>query len=580
MTEINGIMLLMGALLLVSILAAAVSNRLGAPLLLTFLIIGMLAGEEGLLRIQFSSPTVAFFIGSLALVIILFDGGMRTHRERFRVALWPAISLATIGVALTCAITASAVVWLFDMPWPIALLIGAILSSTDAAAVFGIFQSQKLRIKQRVAATLEIESGTNDPMAIILTMTMTSMIATAQEFSFIKVTVDVLQQLLLGLVIGWFGGRSFVYMARKITVQFSFFPLLAAASAVVVFALTSAAGGSGYLAVYLMGFVIGNSRLPQLMHILQVQDGLAWLSQIMMFLILGLLVTPSHLIEHLPLSLTVAALMIFIARPIAVWVSLLPFAFPWREQVFMSWVGLRGAVPIILALYPWLMGLENQQLFFDIAFVVVLISLLLQGWTLAGLARWLGLEVPPSAEPDGRMPLDRISSKDPLELFAFDMTDRSPACDHSWHELRWSVPVECVGVIRQGEWYPNHSSLRFCEADTVMVVAKAQHVDDVSRVLSAGGQRQALNNTSFFGDFSLRGDVTLVAVAAFYPVGELPADSTGHSITSYFSEKFHRRVVVGDQLRLGGVQLTVRELHEDTGAIAIVGVKLLTVASS
>jgi len=576
LTEINGIILLMGALLLVSILAVTVSNRLGAPLLLTFLVIGMLAGEEGILGIQFSSPTAAFFIGSLALVIILFDGGMRTHKERFRVALWPAISLATVGVALTCAITAAAIVWLFDMPWPIALLIGAILSSTDAAAVFSIFQSQNLRIKQRVAATLEIESGTNDPMAIILTMTMTSMIATVQEFSVVAVSLDVLQQLLLGLLIGWFGGRSFVYLARKITVQFSFFPLLAAASAVVVFALTSAAGGSGYLAVYLMGFVIGNSRLPQLMHILQVQDGLAWLSQIMMFLILGLLVTPSHLIEHLPLSFTVAALMIFIARPIAVWVSLLPFAFPWRDQVFISWVGLRGAVPIILALYPWLMGLENQQLFFDIAFVVVLISLLLQGWTLAGLARWLGLEVPPSAEPNGRMPLDRINSNDPLELFAFDMTERSPACDHSWNELRWSVPVECVGVIRQGEWYPNNSTLKFSDQDTVMVVAKAQHIDEVSRVLAAGGQRQALNSTSFFGDFSLRGEVTLVAVAAFYPVGELPPDSAEHTISSYFTEKFHRRVVVGDQLRLGSVQLTVRELHEDTGAIATVGVKLLT----
>lgn len=580
MTEINGIMLLMGALLLVSILAAAVSNRLGAPLLLTFLITGMLAGEEGLLKIQFSNPTVAFFIGSLALVIILFDGGMRTHKERFRVALWPAISLATIGVALTCAITASAVVWLFDLPWPVALLIGAILSSTDAAAVFGIFQSQNLRIKQRVAATLEIESGTNDPMAIILTMTVTAMIATAEQFSWLTMTLDVLQQLLLGLVIGWFGGRSFVYMARKITVQFSFFPLLAAASAVVVFAVTAGAGGSGYLAVYLMGFVIGNSRLPQLMHILQVQDGLAWLSQIMMFLILGLLVTPSHLMEHWQLSLTVALLMIFIARPIAVWISLLPFAFPWREQVFMSWVGLRGAVPIILALYPWLMGIEDQQLFFDIAFVVVLISLILQGWTLAGLARWLGLEVPPSAEPDGRMPLDRISSKDPLELFAFDMTERSPACDHSWNELRWSVPVECVGVVRAGEWYPNHSSLRFSDGDTVMVVAKAQHVDDVSRVLAAGGQRQALNSTSFFGDFSLRGDVSLVAVAAFYPVGDLPAGGQQHTINSYFAEKFHRRVVVGDQLRLGGVQLTVRELHDESGAIATVGVKLLSSPSS
>src|SRR5690606_36586487 len=258
------------------------SNRLGAPLLLTFLVVGMLAGEEGVLGIGFDNPELAFVIGSLALIVIIFDGGMRTNRERFRVALGPALTLATLGVALTCALTAAGVVWLFDLPWPTALLIGAILSSTDAAAVFSIFQSQNLRIKQRVASTLEIESGTNDPMAIILTMTLTSIIASAETFSLGWISVDVVQQVVIGYLAGWIGGRSFVWMAQKISVQFSFFPLLSAASAVVIFAITSGIGGSGYLAVYLMGYKIGNSRLPQLPHILQVQDGLAWLSQIMM----------------------------------------------------------------------------------------------------------------------------------------------------------------------------------------------------------------------------------------------------------------------------------------------------------
>src|SRR5690554_3504892 len=202
LASITGIMLLMGSLLLISILAAVVSNRLGAPLLLTFLVVGMLAGEEGVLGIEFSNPELAFFIGSIALVIILFDGGMRTHKERFRVALWPAISLATIGVALTCAITAAGVVWLFDLPWPTALLIGAILSSTDAAAVFSIFQSQNLRIKQRVASTLEIESGTNDPMAIILTMAITAIIASNESFSLAVISLDILQHVTIGFIGG------------------------------------------------------------------------------------------------------------------------------------------------------------------------------------------------------------------------------------------------------------------------------------------------------------------------------------------------------------------------------------------
>ncbi|WP_417664403.1 potassium/proton antiporter [Pseudidiomarina donghaiensis] len=573
MASINGIMLLMGSLLLISILAAVVSNRLGAPLLLTFLVVGMLAGEEGVLGIQFSNPELAFFIGSLALVIILFDGGMRTHKERFRVALWPAISLATIGVALTCALTAAGVVWFFDLPWPTALLIGAILSSTDAAAVFGIFQSQNLRIKQRVASTLEIESGTNDPMAIILTMTLTSMIAAADSFSWGWMTVDVLQQLAIGYLAGWVGGRFFVWMAQKITVQFSFFPLLAAATAVVIFALASAIGGSGYLAVYLMGYKIGNSRLPQLPHILQVQDGLAWLSQIMMFLILGLLVTPSHLIQHWALSLSVAVMMIFVARPLAVLISLAPFSFPWKEQVFVGWVGLRGAVPIILALYPWLTGLPNQELYFDIAFMVVMVSLIVQGWSLAPMARWLGLEIPAPAEPDRRMPLDRVGSKDPMELWAYQVTERSPACDHYWPELRLDVPAEFLGVIRNGEWLMPNQQPQFCEGDTALVVAKVEHVDAISKVLAAGGKTTELQSSEFFGDFSLRGDLTLSEVASFYTLGELDDSIKALTLNDYFTQKFHRRVVVGDHLQLGTVRLTAREVTDD-GFIQQVGIKL------
>ncbi|CUA84307.1 potassium/proton antiporter, CPA1 family (TC 2.A.36) [Pseudidiomarina woesei] len=565
----------MGSLLLISILAAVVSNRLGAPLLLTFLVVGMLAGEEGVLGIQFSNPELAFFIGSLALVIILFDGGMRTHKERFRVALWPAISLATIGVALTCALTAAGVVWFFDLPWPTALLIGAILSSTDAAAVFGIFQSQNLRIKQRVASTLEIESGTNDPMAIILTMTLTSMIAAADSFSWGWMTVDVLQQLAIGYLAGWVGGRFFVWMAQKITVQFSFFPLLAAATAVVIFALASAIGGSGYLAVYLMGYKIGNSRLPQLPHILQVQDGLAWLSQIMMFLILGLLVTPSHLMQHWALSLSVAVMMIFVARPLAVLISLAPFSFPWKEQVFVGWVGLRGAVPIILALYPWLTGLPNQELYFDIAFMVVMVSLIVQGWSLAPMARWLGLEIPAPAEPDRRMPLDRVGSKDPMELWAYQVTERSPACDHYWLELRLDVPAEFLGVIRNGEWLLPNQQPQLCEGDTALVVAKVEHVDAISKVLAAGGKTTELQSSEFFGDFSLRGDLTLAEVASFYTLGELEESIQALTLNDYFTQKFHRRVVVGDHLQLGTVRLTAREVTDD-GFIQQVGIKLMS----
>ncbi|WP_088328947.1 potassium/proton antiporter [Lacimicrobium sp. SS2-24] len=572
MAEINTILLFIGALLVLSILASVLSDRLGAPLLLVFLIMGMLAGEEGIGGIEFHSPELSFLIGSAALAIILFDGGMRTQKERFRVALWPAISLATVGVALTCSLTAAGAVYFFDLPWPTALLIGAILSSTDAAAVFGIFQSRGVVLKQRVASTLEIESGTNDPMAVILTMALTGALVSGVELHLYPLLLDVGWQMLVGLIAGWLGGKGFVFMARKIPLNFSFLPLLAAASAITVFALTSHINGSGFLAVYLMGYLIGNARLPHLIHILQVQDGLTWLGQILMFLILGLLVTPSNLIAHAPLAISVALVLIFVARPIAVLVCLLPFSFPWREQVFISWVGLRGAVPIILALYPWLSGLEDQELYFDVAFFVVLTSLFIQGWTMAPIARWLGLEVPETPHPKERVPLESIASEDPLEVMSFPISADVPAFEHKWFELNFSADIAFAGVIREHIWIPPDPNSRLLDKDVLLVLAKDADIDSISRVLAASGEGRKLKESEFFGDFSLHGDLTLTEVNNFYPLGDLAKKVADLSLSEYFSLKYHRRVVVGDSLRLGQVILTVRELDEK-GNIMSLGIR-------
>ncbi|MCK7459346.1 potassium/proton antiporter [Idiomarina aminovorans] len=572
MDSANTLILLCGLLLVVSILAAVASNRLGAPVLLTFLLIGMLAGEQGVLGIEFNNPDVAFFIGSSALVIILFDGGMRTHPERFRVALWPAISLATVGVALTCTLVASLAVYWFGLPWPAALLMGAILSSTDAAAVFGIFQSRGLQIKERVASTLEIESGSNDPMAVILTLTMTGAVASGNFPDWYWIGLDIVWQLIGGLTIGWLGGRLFILAARKLPLSFSFFPLLAVASAISIYALTAKLHASGFLAVYLMGFVIGNARLPQLVHILQVQDGLAWLSQIAMFLILGLLVVPSHLVANAPVAIGIAFTLIFIARPFAVVVSLLPFSFPWREQVFISWVGLRGAVPIILALFPWLSGVPNQELYFDIAFVVVMISLVIQGWSIAPVVRWLGLEVPLKARPQQRMPLSSIPSKEALEVWLYRIDKNSPACDHTWKELKLTAPATFVGLIRDGEWLQPETQPTVEEGDGLMVAATVKDIDEVSRILASGGKGLKVSEKDFFGDFTLRGDLTLADVGSFYPLGQLDDRLLSTTIADYFLQKFHRRVVIGDMIRLGDVILTVRKIS-DKGDIESIGVK-------
>lgn len=572
MDSANTLILLCGLLLAVCILAAMASNRLGAPVLLTFLLIGMLAGEQGVLGVEFNNPDITFFIGSVALVIILFDGGMRTHPERFRVALWPAISLATIGVALTCTLVASAAVYWFGLPWPAALLMGAILSSTDAAAVFGIFQSRGLQIKERVASTLEIESGSNDPMAVILTLTMTGAVASGNFPDWYWIGLDIVWQLIGGLSIGWLGGKLFIIAARKLPLSFTFFPLLAVACAISIYALTARLQASGFLAVYLMGFVIGNARLPQLVHILQVQDGLAWLSQIAMFLILGLLVVPSHLVANAPLAIGIAFTLIFIARPLAVIISLLPFSFPWREQVFISWVGLRGAVPIILALFPWLSGVPDQELYFDIAFVVVMISLIIQGWSIAPVARWLGLEVPLKAKPQQRMPLSSVPSKEALEVWLYRIDKHSPACDHTWKELKLTAPATFVGLIRDGEWLQPETQPLVEEGDGLLVAATVNDIDEVSRILASGGKGLQVSEKDFFGDFTLRGDLTLADVGSFYPLGNLDNALLSTTIADYFLQKFHRRVVIGDNIRLGDVILTVRKIS-DKGDIQSIGVK-------
>jgi potassium/hydrogen antiporter len=567
---INLAILVGGFLFVISIIATLISARLGAPMLLIFLIIGMLAGEDGLVGIQFDNPQVAFLIGSIALVIILFDGGMRTHPERFRVALAPASMLATVGVILTCGIVGVSAAYLLNLTLIQGLLLGAILSSTDAAAVFSIFQSQGLRIKERVASTLEIESGSNDPMAVMLTLTLVAVLADGHTLSW-GVAQSFLQQAVVGGVMGYGAGRTFVFLCRKLPLSFAFFPLLAVASCIFIYAITNSFGGSGFLAVYLMGYLVGNARLPQIIHILRMHDGLAWISQISMFLMLGLLVAPSNLMNHLVSALILAAILIFVARPIAVFFSLIPFHFPARDQLFISWVGLRGAVPIILALFPWLAGIPDEHLYFDVAFVVVIVSLVVQGWSIVPVARWLKLEVPKELAPDQAMPLDAVPSNDVMEVLAFTVTDTSPVLALSWQDLKFKQPVQFLGVIRDGEWLLPEKKPVFNAKDTLMVVTKLMHVPKISEVLANDAEKSVQTNSSFFGDFVLNGNVSLSDLDAFYTIHFGDQDKQ-QSLAAYIGQRFHRRVVIGDQVRLDQLLLTVRQVN-DAGEATQVGIK-------
>ncbi len=571
MDAVNLTILVAGALFFSSIVATLISARLGAPLLLIFLVIGMLAGEDGLLGIKFGNPDVALLIGSIALVIILFDGGMRTHPDRVRVVLAPSAVLATLGVVLTCGILGVAASYLFNLTLLEGLLLGAILSSTDAAAVFSIFQSAGLNIKERVASTLEIESGSNDPMAVMLTFTLVGVLAGQSELNWSLSTVF-FQQAIVGAAVGYGAGRFFVLLCRKLPLSAAFFPLLAVSYALLIYGLTNQFGGSGFLAVYLMGFLIGNARLPQIQQILRMHDGLAWLSQIIMFLMLGLLVTPSKLMEYAIPALILALVMIFIARPIAVFLSLVPFHFPKKDQVFISWVGLRGAVPIILALFPWLAGVPNKDLYFNVAFFVVIVSLLIQGWSIAPVARWLKLEVPPEPGPDHSMTLDSVACNDLLQVLSFKVGKGSPIIDSDWQQLNMSPDVSYLGVLRKGEWIKAEQSPSFQLNDMLLVLSKAKDVKAVSDKVSTSAEQTSLDKLDFFGDFVLNGEITLNELDGFYSIQFAEDQDPSQSLSEYITEKFHRRVVVGDQVQLDQLVLTVRQI-DDHDQILQVGIK-------
>ena len=571
MDAVNLTILVAGALFFSSIVATLISARFGAPLLLIFLVIGMLAGEDGLLGIKFSNPDVALLIGSIALVIILFDGGMRTHPDRVRVVLAPSAVLATLGVVLTCGILGVAASYLFNLTLLEGLLLGAILSSTDAAAVFSIFQSAGLNIKERVASTLEIESGSNDPMAVMLTFTLVGVLAGQSELNW-ALSIVFFQQAAVGAAVGYGAGRFFVLLCRKLPLSAAFFPLLAVSYALLVYGLTNQFGGSGFLAVYLMGFLIGNARLPQIQQILRMHDGLAWLSQIIMFLMLGLLVTPSKLVEYAIPALILALVMIFIARPIAVFLSLVPFHFPKKDQVFISWVGLRGAVPIILALFPWLAGVPNKDLYFNVAFFVVIVSLLIQGWSIAPVARWLKLEVPPEPGPDHSMALDSVDSNDLLQVLSFKVGKGSPIVDSDWQQLNMSPDVSYLGVLRKGEWLKAEQSPSFQLNDMLLVLSKAKDVKAVSDKVSTSAEQTSLDKLDFFGDFVLNGEITLKELDGFYTIKFAENQDPNQSLSEYITEKFHRRVVVGDQVQLDQLVLTVRQIDEHD-QILQVGIK-------
>jgi len=398
-------LLIAATLVFVSVLAGVFSARVGFSFLLVFLVVGTLAGVDGPGGLVFNDFRLSFVVGNIALAVILLDGGLRTDITTFRTGLRPSILLATVGVLICAGVTGAAAWWLLELSWPLALLLGAIVGSTDAAAVFSLLKSSGVKLNERVEATLEIESGMNDPMAVYLTLTFigVALVATAGPAAGTGLdAMQLLRSLLLqfgwGAALGLGAGFGLAALLKRLGRGADggggIRALLIVSGGLAVFAGTTWLGGSGFLAVYAMGVVTGNRARKLVRSSLSAMDGYAWLSQASMFLLLGLLVTPTELLRTIWPALGVSLVLMLVARPLAVWLCLAPFRFERCEIAFISWMGLRGAVPIVLAVFPVMAGVPGAQIFFNVAFVVVITSLLLQGSTIAWSARRLGVVLP------------------------------------------------------------------------------------------------------------------------------------------------------------------------------------------
>lgn len=504
---IDQLILLAAVLILLGILSSKLSARLGLPMLVLFLLVGMLAGEDGIGRIAFDNPQAAHALGTLALALILFDGGLQTPVQSIKQVWKPASILATLGVLITAIVTGIAASYILQISLLEGLLLGAIVGSTDAAAVFSLLRNAGINLNSRLKSTLEIESASNDPMAIFLTVGLLEILVNG-----LKPGVGLLQlfllQMGLGAIVGLAVGYGIISVINRIHLQASgLYPIMVTAAGLLAFGVAANLGGSGFLAVFICGVIVGNARFVFQRTTFLFHDGLAWLSQITMFVMLGLLITPSSLLTVWWQGLLIAGVLVFIARPIAVLPVLKLFGFTSREMTLVSWVGLRGSVPIILAIFPLMFGLGSAELIFNVVFFVVLISATLQGSTLAWVARKLKLIEALPAKAPATLEITALGEVD-AEIVEYTLSDNSRAANRRLARMALPEGVVVAMITRQEKVIPPRGSTVLQARDHLFVVMKNDYKAIVEQVFADRGF-QPLKAVS---EFRLKGTSTLADI--------------------------------------------------------------------
>ena len=473
----ENIFFLGAVLIFVSIIISKWGYRFGVPTLLLFLFTGMLFGSDGL-GLEFHSHGDAQLIGMLSLSVILFSGGMDTKRRDIEPVAAQGLILSTLGVLITTVITGLLIYYLSEwtrldigLSLPLSMLLAATVSSTDSASVFNLLRSQHIGLKYNLRPLLELESGSNDPMAYVLTVALVDMIVQAGEFSGMELATKIVGQLAVGGLLGYLGGCVLVWIVNRINLPNpSLYPVLVLCSILIIFTFTDMFHGNGYLAVYVAGMVTGNSRLSYRRETNTFMQGITWLLQILMFLTLGLLVNPGEMIHVLLVAVAIGLFMMFVARPVAVFLCLQPFRVPVKAKLFLSWVGLRGAVPIIFATYPVIAGIEDADFLFDVVFVITLLSLSLQGTTITTAAHWLGLATDePKAGNDFGIELpDELESK----LSEITLTEESLAGGNRLQDMHFPKGTLVMMVKRGNSFIVPNGQLELQKGDILLTIAR------------------------------------------------------------------------------------------------------------